>query len=99
MKKSIQKKIRTTYRWSRLRKDYRDQQPYCEDPFRIHRNELATAQAVHHILPIETEPLLAFQTDNLAALCNDCHQKIEELIRKGKQTWHLFRPSKKRKNG
>lgn len=91
MKKSIQKKIRTSYRWAKLREIYREQHPYCEDPLRLHWKELATAQAVHHIEPIVTMPLLAFDTGNLAALCHSCHARIEKLTQANKNTQGLFR--------
>ena len=32
---------------------------------------------VHHIIPIEERPDLAFVEDNLMSVCRECHEEME----------------------
>lgn len=58
--------------------------PLCEDPHGDHarRNRTATATQVHHIKRLATHPELAFDFDNLLAVCTACHAKLGVQERK-----------------
>lgn len=36
------------------------------------------AQMVHHIKPVEINPELAYENNNLISLCNKCHNKCHD---------------------
>jgi len=77
-------RLRSTSRWQRVRELYIGLHPMCEDPHDIHnriRYEEAAAE-VHHIIRLQDQPEFAFNTDNLAALCVECHAKISAKERK-----------------
>lgn len=52
-----------------LKRDYYLCQPCLRD------GKLTTADAVHHIKPLEDYPELALDMDNLESICNSCHNK------------------------
>ena len=60
------------YRWSRLRRGYLMQKPYCE------RCGLM-ADVVHHLLPRHTHPKLTYNWDNLMSLCHHCHDREHNM--------------------
>lgn len=64
------RKIRSSYRWQKVRKITMGQRPLCEGCGRA-------AEQVHHIEPLHTHPHLAFVDSNLSPVCTGCHAKIE----------------------
>lgn len=69
-------------RWRRLRNHYLQEHPLCEECGKL-------AQVVHHKIPLDkfrNDPNmmenLAFDEDNLEALCFDCHQIIHRNLGK-----------------
>ena len=83
-------KLIHTQRWRRLRRDILTAHPLCErcqaDGY------VAPATEVHHRKPVEDgvnyneKYRLMYDSDNLMALCHDCHVKIHtEMGRSGKE--------------
>lgn len=78
-----------TQRWLKLRREILTAHPLCE---RCEAEGYVTPAAeVHHRRPVETginyheKQRLMFDSDNLMALCHDCHVKIHtEMGRSGK---------------
>lgn len=70
-------KLRNTYRWRDKREKIRERDHYlcrwCLTHGRLTYNSLE----VHHIVPIEVNPDLALDDDNLITLCSICHEKAE----------------------
>lgn len=64
-----------TERWARLSRAIRRRRRTCE------RCQLALTEHVHHIVPIDAQPALAFEATNLQALCGDCHRAIHRAQR------------------
>ena len=62
-------KIRSSQRWRNLRALYLTKQPVCQDCAD------AAACEVHHIEGVSAHPELAFEWENLRALCIPCHEK------------------------
>ena len=77
-------------RWLRLRRDILTAQPLCE---RCQAEGFVTpATEVHHRRPVEygvnynEKYRLMYDTDNLCALCHNCHVKVHtEMGRSGKE--------------
>lgn len=70
-------RTRRTYKWREKRQEIRDNAHYlCELCIRegtINSRNLE----VHHIVPIEEEPELAYDNENLICLCSMHHKKAE----------------------
>ena len=67
--------IRSSSRWTRLSRQIRRERPICQ---RCEEKGLLTpSEEVHHIRKVEQYPNLAFDPNNLRALCKPCH-RIEE---------------------
>jgi 5-methylcytosine-specific restriction endonuclease McrA len=66
--KRIEKKIHLGWKWSRLRKAYLQQHPWCE------RCGLF-GEEVHHIIPRHMSPERVYDWQNLMTLCKFCHMK------------------------
>ena len=68
--------------WKHIRANYLSKHPLCEDCELKGITRLATE--VHHVTPIsdgmdyERMRLLAYNANNLRALCHDCHRAIHE---------------------
>jgi len=60
------RRIRSSSRWNVVRDLYRGKNPLCEKCGKF-------AKHVHHVLPLETHPHLAFHLENLMSLCEPCH--------------------------
>lgn len=66
--------------WKTLRASYLQKHPLCEECEAAGRTVLATE--VHHVIPIGSEKSLAgmrrlaYNYQNLRALCHDCHERI-----------------------
>ena len=68
--------IRKSSRWTRLSQQIRRERPICQ---RCEEQglPLRASSEVHHVRKVATHPHLAFNPDNLRALCHECHT-IEE---------------------
>lgn len=79
-KKKEYQRIVWSAKWQRLRDMYKAQHPVCEMCEKNGRTSLA--KVVHHIVPIEDArdvvmmESLAYDWNNLMALCEDCHEQI-----------------------
>lgn len=85
------RRVRDSIEWQRCRASFRSRNPLCCDPLNLHPNRRRPTEQVHHIEGLKHRPDLAFNTDNLAPLCEDCHQRIEAMERRGEATAHLFK--------
>jgi hypothetical protein len=56
----------------RVRKQYLADHPYCFDCMNVYGRPVPAAE-VHHIAEQMDRPDLVFDSDNLLALCHDCH--------------------------
>ena len=70
-------RIRNTSRWRRKREQIRQRDKYlcrwCLTQGRLTYTDLE----VHHIVPINVDPDLALDDDNLITLCSRCHELAE----------------------
>jgi 5-methylcytosine-specific restriction protein A len=64
-------------RWRRLREIFLARYPICSDPSGCHEREgrCEIASEVHHKIPRLERPDLAYDEDNLEALCKSCHSR------------------------
>lgn len=75
-------KLYNTAKWQKLRNAYIMEHPLCEKC--LESGITTAAQEVHHITPIsrgkdELEMKdLAFNYNNLMALCEECHHKLHQ---------------------
>ena len=60
-------------RWQRVRAEYVAEHPTCEDCEKL--GIVRITDEVHHIVPMADAKHLAYEFDNLAALCRQCHAK------------------------
>ena len=67
-KKPKREQVYNTSRWRKLSAAIRRARPVCE----VCTNDLTTE--VHHKVPIDRAPALAFEHSNLVAVCSACHQ-------------------------
>lgn len=69
--------------WKNIRAEYLALHPICEDC--AARGDTRLATEVHHIIPISNETsyarmrALAYDRNNLRALCHECHEKTHEV--------------------
>lgn len=84
-------------RWHELREWYISRHPFCEECER--RGILdQRAEEVHHVKPIGTAKdksgmeRLAFDKDNLQALCHECHVRVHRAIKQAKRTGREVKP-------
>ena len=77
------KRLRSSPAWQRLRRIKLMSHPLCEDPSGYHerRGKTATANQVHHIRGLATNPELGLALDNLMSVCTRCHAAIERVVR------------------
>ena len=75
----IYNNVYNTVQWRKLRQAYLMQHPLCEECLKQGKTTLATE--VHHVIPIssglsEMEMKdLGFNSENIMALCSECHHK------------------------
>ena len=69
--------IRNSVQWRNFREWYRAKHPICE--LCGVENRVTPMEDVHHIIPIQIRPELAFCVTNAAALCRACHARVERL--------------------
>jgi len=76
-------RIRNSFRWRKVRKQFLADHPLCQDPHGEHHRAgvTRTATQVHHIAGLAERPDLAFHRENLMAVCNGCHARIEREVR------------------
>lgn len=77
--------------WRRKREDVLKAQNYeCQECKKNHR-PVKRATTVHHIKHLRTHPELAFDDDNLEAVCSECHNILHPEKLKGfhsKKMWN-----------
>ena len=83
------KTIESSARWQRLRRWFFVRNPLCADPFKVNPFP-SMAEEIHHIVPVAKNPDLAFDPENLGAVCRSCHRRVDEMEADGKETAHLF---------
>ncbi len=76
-------KIRNSITWQRLRRMVLNRQPWCADPYEIHRGQPVPAKEVDHIIGLAERPDLAFDPANLQPLCVPCHRRKDRKERQG----------------
>lgn len=87
--KKIYQEIYNTTRWTKLRNWYIRNHPFCEDCLEKNPQQTKIAQEVHHVIPWATgftpaeQEALAYDPDNLRALCVDCHKVADRKFIKG----------------
>ena len=74
-------KLRSSKRWQRLREAFLYENPICYFGEHI-------ASEVHHIISGRED--LFFDKSNLAALCSECHEKVNKAYRRGIKPEILF---------
>ncbi|MBA7480581.1 hypothetical protein ES707_16043 [subsurface metagenome] len=78
--KKIYQDIYNTPRWKKLRTWYIRNHPFCEDC--LGKDKTTLSREVHHVVPWVTgstladQEALAFDPENLRALCVDCHKAV-----------------------
>ena len=81
------KKIYQTKNWKELRKAYFMEHPLCEECLK--NGIIKPTEEIHHKIPISTGnddnemKTLAFDSDNLMALCEECHHKVHKELGSG----------------
>lgn len=78
-------KIYNTPQWKNLRNAYFLQHPLCEKC--LEEGKTTPTEEIHHIKPISTGADLeemksiAYNPDNLMALCKECHHRIHQQMK------------------
>lgn len=72
-------RIRSSYKWKRVRLLKLSNDSICEDPYKDHANKqtIESARQVHHIKGLRKHPDLAFVWSNLMSVCTRCHARLE----------------------
>ena len=83
---------RKTARWQKVRLVVLRRQSLCYDPLEHHDkyDEAEPATDVHHIKLVRQYHHLAYSLDNLVGLCRRCHNRVDSMEEKGKNTQELF---------
>lgn len=77
-------KLLKSYKWQQLRARYLTQHPVCE--LCEKKNKTSLAKVVHHVVPVEDAKdvglmeALAYDWNNLMALCDSCHEQIHHEL-------------------
>ena len=84
--------FRNSSRWIKCRKLFKKHHPLCFDPFGEHEKagHVVKTKDIHHIVPLAVNLALGLVWANLAALCGECHDKIERMETRGQGTRELF---------
>jgi 5-methylcytosine-specific restriction endonuclease McrA len=85
-------RIRSTARWQRITDRFKREHPLCCDPFDTHSKEQRVEEVsqTHHILSVDQRPDLAYDWENLAPVCTECHGRLNSMEGKGHDTAPLF---------
>lgn len=81
------RKIYQTKNWKKLREAYFMEHPLCEECLK--NGIIKPTEEIHHKKPISTGnddnemKTLAFDSNNLVALCKDCHHKEHKKLGSG----------------
>lgn len=77
------RRIRRSPQWTRLSQWYRQVHPLCSDPFGEHKRlgRIVAASEVHHRIGLAERPDLAFDVNNLMAVCRSCHRQLDAVPR------------------
>lgn len=82
-------RFRSTARWQRVRASQIAKHPVCADPFRDHDLDLGggvAASGVHHVVALVERPDLGCDPANLRSLCSRCHNTVEAMYRKDRDS-------------
>lgn len=77
-------KLLSHSRWQQLRARYLAKHPVCE--LCEKNNKTSVAKVVHHVVPVEDAKdvglmeALAYDWNNLMALCDSCHEHIHQQL-------------------
>ncbi len=87
------RRIRNSARWQTFRAWFKRRHPVCCDPFGHHQAEgrVEATDHPHHIVGLAARPDLAYVETNCAPLCAACHNQVEQRVRAGDDTRHLFK--------
>lgn len=83
---NIYKNVYNTSQWRKLREAYIMEHPLCERC--LEENKISPATEVHHVVPISKAQSelqmkeLGFNPTNLQALCEKCHDKVHNNLKK-----------------
>ena len=85
-------RFRSTAAWQRFRRQFRRANPLCANPFGTHDDVggLVPMDHVHHIVAISEAPDRALDESNCVALCEQCHHRVEGMVKAGVETCQLF---------
>lgn len=64
--------------WRNLRALKFANNPLCE--LCLLKGKVTQTEEVHHIIPFDVNPDLAYDYDNLMSLCSECHSKIHKTL-------------------
>jgi 5-methylcytosine-specific restriction protein A len=79
--------IYNTPRWKKLRAYKLAINPVCE--MCSANGKTTMTQEVHHIIPFNISPELAYDYDNLISVCIECHKKLHiEINNKSRYSLH-----------
>jgi 5-methylcytosine-specific restriction protein A len=78
VRKREYQKVYQDKRWRLLRAEKMRCNPICEKCEKV--NRIRPTDEVHHIVPFDIRPDLAFDWDNLQSLCLDCHDEIHKNL-------------------
>lgn len=68
-----------TKKWERKRENILRRDSYeCRKCKRY--GKTTAASMVHHIYPLDTNPSLKLNSDNLISLCNKCHEQMHDRV-------------------
>ncbi len=84
------KRFRSSARWQRFRKWFKNRHPVCFNPFGEAEHNRPTEE-VHHIVAYGKRPELGLTESNCAPLCTWCHGKTSGMERAGKDSEYLFK--------
>jgi len=76
--KKARHKIYNNRRWRKIRALKFANDPLCE--VCILEGRVTTTEVIHHIIPIDIDPKLAYEYSNLMAICHECHGKIHQSL-------------------
>ena len=84
--------LRNSNVWKKLSRAVRVANPLCSDPFGTHNTDgrVEPSTQVHHIARLTHAPEKALTTENLSAVCVDCHGRLGAMEALGRSTAHLF---------
>lgn len=89
--KRARHKIYNNRRWRKVRAFKFKSNPLCEQC--LLKGRVTEAQLIHHIIPIDVDPNLAYEYDNLMSLCHNCHGEVHKNLHQ--TTTKAIRESKK----